>query len=63
MAHSIATSRAIIDQECAESLEGNKLTIELTSDLYATFDTVNVNILLKKLKYYGLDEGSWHQST
>ena len=36
------------------AIENNEFTIGIFQDLFKAFDTVNHNILLKKLDFYGI---------
>ena len=52
--HSAVTTRTITNQECAEVIERNQLTVVLS----ATFNTVNVDILINKMDFYGIAEAT-----
>lgn len=54
--HQISTSMALIDlvDQISTSIENNEHTVGIFLDLAKAFDTVNHNILLKKLNHYGI---------
>ena len=52
--HSTTTAKAIIEEAARRNLDNNKLGIVVSTDLTAAFDTVNVQIMIKKLEFYGL---------
>ena len=62
----ISTSMALIDlvDQISMSMENKKYTIGIFLDLAKAFDTVNHNILLKKLFHYGVrgTSQSWFKS-
>ena len=51
-------------EEITSSLDEGLYVVSLFSDLSKAFDTVNHQILLNKLKYYGLQQSeyNWFQS-
>ena len=53
--HGTETATAHIDQTLTQNYDNNKITAILQTDLLAAFDTVDSDISIKKLQYYGLD--------
>ena len=56
-AHSTITAKTQIDQKLHKNYENDKITAVLATDLSAAYDTVDHEILLKKLEHYGVRGG------
>ena len=53
---STLTAKSIIDLKLDKAVDENKIGMLVSSDLSSAFDTVPAEILLEKLKYYGICE-------
>ena len=62
--HSTATALLEMHSNWVEAVEEDKITAVVLLDMSAAFDLVDKNILIEKLKLYGLDENSsnWMES-
>ena len=54
--YSTETARAVLDHESQQVLEENKIATVISTDMSSAFDTVSVEILIKKLQYYGVSD-------
>ena len=52
--HSTTSARAVIDAECSDIIDNNKLGFILSTNLSAAFDTVDRDILVKQMEHYGV---------
>ena len=62
--HGTATALLEMHSNWVEAVEEDKITAVVLLDMSAAFDLVDKNILIEKLKLYGLDENSsnWMES-
>ena len=56
--HSMLTAKAVIDKLTADSIENNKETAILTTDLTAAYNLVDHRILIKKLSFHRVGKGA-----
>ena len=56
--HSTVTARAVIDFECSQAIDTNRLGVVISTDLSAAFDTVDHGLLIEKMKFYGFSENT-----
>ena len=52
--HSTTTAMTAINNKLLQNFENNKISVVLCTDLSAAFDTVDSEILFKKLEHYGV---------
>lgn len=52
--HSTISAKAVLEEAAAKCLDQNKLGVLLSTDLTAAFDTCDHQVLIMKMKYYGM---------
>ena len=50
--HSTVSAKAVLEEASKKTIDKNKLGVVISTDLTTAFDTVNYQVLIKKLQFY-----------